>query len=145
MSYFDMVANPVSVPAQEKISLERLKQGVIKLKKDKEDGKFCINGVEWKRSVNDVLTTHDLEMFLMKDCNIPAPAAQAQELQWKKQADSHSMSQLTKVQTQMKERKIKEEIVKKESLTGAEEAFDKLNVPPSTPAREKKKKKKQST
>ena len=44
MSYFDMVANQVSVPAQEKISLERL----IKLKKDKEDGKFCINGVEWK-------------------------------------------------------------------------------------------------
>ena len=142
MSYFDMVANQVSVPAQEKISLERLKQGVIKLKKDKEDGKFCINGVEWKRSVNDVLTTHELDKFLMKDCNVPAPAEQAQELQWKKLADYRSSSQLTKVQTQMKERKIKEELVKKEPLTGAEEAFDKLTVAPSTPARGEKKEEK---
>ena len=61
---------------------------------------------------------------------------------WKKQAYIHSTNQLTKVQSQMKEMKIKEGIVKKEPLTSAEEAFDKLTVDPSTPAKGEEKKEK---
>ena len=85
-----------------------------KEKKDKENEKYCINAVEWKRSLNNALASNDLEMFLVKHCNIPAPADQARELQWKKQVNVHSSSQLSRLQALVREQKIKMEIVKKE-------------------------------
>ena len=140
MSYFDMVANPVGVSVQEKLSLERLKTSVVKLRKNKDDGKYCSNGIEWKRSVNDVLTTNDLDMFLMKHCNIPAPAVQARELQWKKQANFHSSSQLSRIQALVREQKMKKEIVKKEPVGGEEERYQGVSIPPETPSKGEKKK-----
>ena len=135
MSFFDMVANPVVTPAQEKISFDRLKNDVVKLKKDKENEKYCINAVEWKRSLNNALASNDLEMFLVKHCNIPAPADQARELQWKKQVNVHSSSQLSRLQALVREQKIKKEIVKKEPSESQEESDVKFSIPPGTPSK----------
>ena len=141
MSYFDMVANPVTVPAQEKLSLERLKHDVVKLKKDKDNGKYCVNAAEWRRGVNNALTNNDLGMFLVKHSNIPAPADQAQELQWKRQVDVHSSSQLSRIRSLVREEKIKKEIVKKEPQSQKDKEDDDLHILPGTPAKAEEKKK----